>query len=299
MTSADPIAASYSGDGNYPASLGNNLAYIFLPDFNLIPQGGISVTAGQSQNVTITINSLNGFTGTVSNFACSGLPAETTCAFIPAQVTPSSNGSVTTTLTLTTTALGQSRKRAGFTDGRARSWGITEAALLLGVCFIGIPLSRRRRRTASLILAVSLFVLPSCGGGSGGGVGGTSNPVPSISSLSPAQVAAGSQIQYLYINGSNFMSSSTVTYNGNFHVSSLLNPTQLQIGLESTDVATTGQYSVVVTNPSPGGGPSAPANFDVVTGTPTGTFSITLTASSGPLSNVATLSVNVQQASNP
>ena len=287
VTSSDPIASKYSGDANYPAS--SSSALITMPDFMINPQSGVQVTAGQSQNVTITIFSENGLSGTVGNFACSNLPAETTCSFSPAQVTLSSNGSVSTTLTVTTTALGQSRRRLGF---NARNWeGVF--VLLFGVCFVGFPLSRRAGRVPLALLLAALFILlPSCGGGSGGG--GNQNPVPSITSLTPTQVAAGSQIQNLSINGSNFLTTSTVTYNGTVRNSSLQSPTQLQIALAPNDVMTTGQYPVVVTNPSPGGGASAPANFNVVTGTPTGNFNFTLTATSGPIAHTATVSMYVQ-----
>jgi subtilase family serine protease len=283
------VQVNYSGDANYPLS--NNQAYISMPDFQMSPAGGILVTAGQSQSLSITINSLNGFTGTVSNFACSGLPAETTCTFSPTQVTPSSNGSVTTSLVFATAAIGQSRNRVAFGGGSGR--GITEAALLLGVCFVGIPLSRRRRPAAALILTASIFLLPSCGGGGSGG-GAPPNPVPAISSLNPTQVAAGSQIENLYINGTNFLSSSTVTYNGTLHNSSLQSPSQIQIALGPSDVANACQCAVVVTNPSPGGGSSSPVNFGVVSGTPTGNFDVTVTASSGPISHTMTLPVTVQ-----
>ncbi len=90
------------------------------------------------------------------------------------------------------------------------------------------------------------------------------------------------------------MSSSTVKYNGSLHNSSLQSSTQLQIALGPADVATVGQYPVVVTNPSPGGGPSVPVNFNILTGTPTGDFYITLTATSGPLTHTTTMFVNVQ-----
>jgi hypothetical protein len=292
VTSSDPINAQYSGDANYPQS--NTWAFISMPDFTIFPQGGISVTAGQSQNVTLTLQSSNGLTGTVGNFARSGLPAEATCSFSPTQVTLAGNGSATTTLTITTAGIGQSRRRLS-TDIRTKNWGMTEAVLLLlGACFAGIPRSRRRRGVATIVvLLAGLIALPGCGGGGGGG-GGSSNPVPSISSLNPTQIAAGSQIQSLYIDGSNFLSSSTVTYNGTLHNSSLQGPTQIQIALAPSDVASTGQYPVVVTNPSPGGGSSAPTNFAVVTGTPTGSFSITLTATSGPITHSTTLSMNVQ-----
>ena len=292
VTSSDPISSNYSGDANYPAS--STWAFISMPDFAIFPQGGVQVTAGQSQNVTIILQSQNGLSGTVGNFACSGLPAETTCTFNPAQVTLSNNGSVSTTVTVSTTAIGQARRHLGF---NARNWGSSGIMLLLGMCFLGIPLSRRRGRIpVALMLALLFLVLPSCGGGSGGGGGGggTPNPVPSITSLSPTQVAAGSQIQNLSINGANFMTSSTVTYNGTLHNSSLQSPTQIQVALGPNDVGTTGAYPVVVTNPSPGGGASAPVNFSVVTGTPTGNFNITLTATSGPITHTTTIGMYVQ-----
>jgi hypothetical protein len=143
------------------------------------------------------------------------------------------------------------------------------------------------------MLIALLVAVPSCGGGSGGG-GGTPNPVPSISSLSPSQAAAGSQIAALAINGSNFMTSSTVTFNGKPRVPGLISPTQIQVPVATSDIATAGQYPVVVTNPSPGGGASTPVNFSVLTGTPTGTFTANVTASSGPLNHSINFIIIVQ-----
>ncbi|HLZ42538.1 MAG TPA: Ig-like domain repeat protein [Candidatus Sulfotelmatobacter sp.] len=292
VKSSDPIVSSYSGDANYPAA--STWAFITMPDFTMFPQGSVQVTAGQSQNVTITFQSQNGLGGTIGNFACSGLPAETTCTFSPTQVTLAANGSVSTTLTVSTAALGQSRKHVGLNARSSESGGVM---LLFGVSLLGIPLSRRRGRLPRVILLALLSILvPSCSssGGGGGGGGGTPNPLPSITSLSPTQVAAGSQIQTLDINGSNFLSSSTVTYNGTLHNSSLRSPTQIQIALAASDVATNGQYPVIVTNPSPGGGSSAPMNFAVVSGTPTGNFTVTLNATSGAITHTTTMNMLVQ-----
>lgn len=291
VTSGGSVQVKYSGDTNFPSAY--SWAYTAMPDFQL-SQGGIQVTAGQSQNLTVTIQSLNGFTGTVSNFACSGLPAETTCTFNPSQVTLSNNGSANMTLTVTTTAIGQSL-RGSSKRLRSMNWGLVGTSLLIAACFTGIRLRRRGGRIIVAIMLVALCgTLPSCGGGSNGGGGGTPNPVPSISSLSPAQVAAGSQVQNLYINGSNFMSTSTVTYGATPRNSSLQSANQIQIALEPSDVATTGQFPVVVTNPGPGGGPSAPVSFSVLSGTPTGTFYATLTASSGPITHSVELFILVQ-----
>jgi len=292
VTTGGSVYVVYSGDSNYPGTF--STAYIAMPDFTILG-GGVQVTAGQSQSTSIGFQSQSGLSGTIGNFACSNLPAETTCTFNPTQVTLPSNGTVSTTLTVTTTALGQSRKRIGFNDRRASNWGTGGFILALGVCFVGFPLLRRRGRIpTALMLTVLLTLLPSCGGGGGGGGGGSSNPVPSISSLSPARVAAGSQVQSLYINGSNFMDSSTVTYNGVLHNSSLQSSTQLQIAFNSDDLTNTGQYPVVVTNPPPGGGASSPVNFSVVTGTPTGVFYATFSATAGPITHTTTLPITVQ-----
>ena len=118
--------------------------------------------------------------------------------------------------------------------------------------------------------------------------------MPAVTSLSPAKAAAGSQVQNLYVNGTNFLSTSTVTYNGVLHNSSLQNPTQIQIALATNDVAATGSYPVVVTNPSPGGGSSAPMNFSVVTGTPTGYFTANMNATIGPITHSEQLSIQIQ-----
>lgn len=291
VTSGGTIEVNYSGDANYPASYSS--AYISMPDFTFNASGWVQVTAGQSQTLTVTFTSMNGLSGTVGNFDCSGLPAETTCSFSPTQVTLPSNGNASTMLTVTTTALGQSRKALGFSDRRASNWGVSGLVLLLGVCLVGIPWSRQRRRVpAALILTALLILLPSCGGGGGGG--GVQNSVPSITSLSPTQIAAGSQVQTLYINGTNFMSSSTVTYNGTLHNSALQTATQLEIALGPSDVAATGQYPVVVLNPAPGGGSSAPVNFNIVTGTPTGYFTANMNATIGPITHSTQLSMHIQ-----
>lgn len=294
VTFGGSVFVNYSGDANYPSSY--NWAYINMPDFTASPveSGGFMLTAGQSGNLTILFTSVSGYSGTVTNLSCSGLPAETSCSFNPTQLTLPANGSVSTTLTLSTTAIGQSRQHA-LNNSPAINLRLSGTMIMLGACFVAIPLSCRRRGITAMMLLAILVVLPSCGGGSGGGAGGgSSNPVPSISSLNPANVAAGSQIENLYINGTNFMSSSTVKLNGTVRNSSLQSPTQLQIPLEPGDVAAVGQYPVVVTNPGPGGGASAPVNFGVTTGTPTGIFNIVMSATSGPITHNITLGLTVQ-----
>ena len=67
-----------------------------------------------------------------------------------------------------------------------------------------------------ILVASSLVAQGGCstsGGGSSSQPPPSRNPVPNITSLSPSSVIAGSPAQPLTIQGSNFLSTSTVTYN--------------------------------------------------------------------------------------
>ena len=91
----------------------------------------------------------------------------------------------------------------------------------------------------------------------------TTNPVPAISTLAPSSLAVGSSPQALTINGTGFLASSTVTFNGIAHAATFVSANQLTISLTATDLGTAGSYPVVVTNPVPGGGASGAASFVV------------------------------------
>jgi hypothetical protein len=291
-TTAITVVAQYSGDVNYPTASG--FTTVNVNDFALgTNSNSITVGQGQSQTIGVNVLYLGAFSGAVSNFSCSGLPAGTTCAFVPGQVTSQSG----ITLTVATTPVGQLLRRAA-NENRGIGWIASAILPLLGVCLIGIPLLRRRREAATaLMIAFMIATLISCGGGGGGGGNPQpiiNNPVPSITSLSPTQQAAGSQPMTLTINGSGFINGSTVTYNGASHPASFVSSSQLTISLTTNDLATLGAYPVVVTNPAPGGGPSSPTDFNVVTGTPTGSFTVTVGASSGSITHTTTFTLTIQ-----
>jgi hypothetical protein len=93
------------------------------------------------------------------------------------------------------------------------------------------------------------------------------NPVPSITGLAPSYMVAGSPPVALTVNGTGFLTSSTVTFNGVAHTPSFISASQLIISLSLANLATVGTYPVVVTNPAPGGGTSAAVNLFVTTST--------------------------------
>src|ERR1700728_3518823 len=283
---SESVQAQYSGDTNYPSSV-SYAATINVPDFAVFTPSQVTVMQGQPQTLQLNVNSYGGFNGSGS-FSCSGLPAEATCAFSPSQVT----GQGTTTLTVTTTPLGQLRRRAA-TKSRRIGWPAIAILPLLGICLIAIP--ALRRRGALLVLLIGALFLPvaSCGGGGSGGQA-TNNPVPSLTSISPTQQAAGSTSQALMITGSGFVSGSTATYNNVSHYTAFEGASQLTIALTTNDLATAGRYPIVVTNPAPGGGVSGAVNFNVVSGTPTGSFNVTVTGTSGSLTHTTNFTLLVQ-----
>ena len=64
--------------------------------------GAVTVTAGSSVSVPLSVAPVNGFTGTV-NLTCSGLPAGASCSFSPSQLTASATAVTTGTVTIMTT----------------------------------------------------------------------------------------------------------------------------------------------------------------------------------------------------
>jgi hypothetical protein len=94
----------------------------------------------------------------------------------------------------------------------------------------------------------------------------STNPVPTITSLSPPSIQSSAEFLVLTINGSGFIPSSSVTFNQVSHASSFVNGNQLMTALNATDLSTTGSFPVVVTNPAPGGGDSNAAFFTVEQG---------------------------------
>lgn len=283
----------YSGDGNYVSGSSNDIE-IGVPDFYMSPGfGTVTMSAGQSQQLAVNISDEYGFNGTVTNFACAGLPAETTCAFSPASVT----GSGATTMTITTTALGQSS--VGALRESHRSWWPLWAMGALGICLVGVSPRNRHRSMLAFLICVSLVAFPSCGGssnlgGGGGGGGGQPNPTPSITSLSPGAMAAGSAAQAISVNGTGFITNSSVTFNGVSHNASYMSATQLSVWLTDVDLSATGAFPVKVTNPAPGGGTSAAVNFNVETGTPTGNFPVTVTATGAGFTHTFSFTLSIQ-----
>jgi subtilisin len=89
------------------------------------------------------------------------------------------------------------------------------------------------------------------------------NPAPIATSLSPASAMAGSTALTLTVNGSRFLASSVVRWNGTNRPTTFVSATQLQASIGAGDILVSGTANVTVSNPAPGGGVSAPLTFTI------------------------------------
>jgi hypothetical protein len=110
---------------------------------------------------------------------------------------------------------------------------------------------------------LSAFYLAGCGGGSSGPPPPPPalNPIPSITAISPSSATACATAFTLTVNGNNFISASTVQWNGSSRTTSFASTTRLTATISALDVAVAATSHVTVVNPAPGGGASTPVNF--------------------------------------
>jgi Kelch motif len=90
------------------------------------------------------------------------------------------------------------------------------------------------------------------------------NPVPTLTSLDPNSAVAGSGNFILTLNGTNFVSSSVVRWNGADRPTTYISSTQLSVIISPADITTQGSASVTAFNPSPGGGVSNALSFTIL-----------------------------------
>ena len=89
------------------------------------------------------------------------------------------------------------------------------------------------------------------------------NPVPAITTWSPASAAPGGPAFTLTVIGSNFVSGAEVRWNGALRTTTFVSATQLTAAILAADIATAGTASLTVFNPAPGGGTSTAMTFAI------------------------------------
>jgi hypothetical protein len=193
----DTLTVTYFGDGNYSMATGVNSVTVTgaeTPSFTIAGTAvSLSPGATTGNNSTITVTSVDGFTGMVTLTAAvtsspAGAQDMPTLSFgstssVSVNVTPDSPGTATLTIFTTPATSGALTypARRGLRWYTASGTGLVAFALLFGTG-IGIPARRRnwRARLGMLVLLVALIViggLLACGGNGSGG-GGNSGTTP-------------------------------------------------------------------------------------------------------------------------
>ena len=99
------------------------------------------------------------------------------------------------------------------------------------------------------------------------GTAGAPSPVPTLTSMTPTSATAGSPPFTLTVNGSNFVATSKVRWNGAERTTTFVSGTELRAAIPAADIAAAGTVQVTVASPAPGGGVSGALPFTVSTGT--------------------------------
>src|SRR5206468_2264887 len=128
--------------------------------------------------------------------------------------------------------------------------------------------------TAADIQAAGTFLItafnPSPGGGTSTAVDFTvNNPAPALSSISAISATAGEAAFILTVNGTNFVNSSVVRFNGVDRPTSFVSSTELSAQITAADIQAAGVFLITVSNPLPGGGVSGAVDFTVNNPAPT------------------------------
>ena len=188
------ILTGYNAGTGYDLATGwgsinvTNLINSWGPTFYLTsssPSATVPSPGQPSDNVSITVTAVNGFTGTV-NLACSGLPTGASCNFSPSSSATLTNAttSVPISVMVSTTAPSAVMPMGRFST----PWRWTAVNSAMALAFLGCAalvlvhfagFDKRWGRTAFALIALSVLIaIAGCGGGSsssGGGGGGSGN----------------------------------------------------------------------------------------------------------------------------
>ncbi|MBA0088025.1 MAG: S8 family serine peptidase [Acidobacteria bacterium Pan2503] len=266
-----------------------------------------TIAAGQTATFTLSTAPANGFNQTVT-WSCMGAPAGATCSVSPSMLTLDGTHTATATVTLTTTARSMvslpNLPRASPLRLPSYAWALRLACVVVLAALLGFcgqkwssELRLRPAKTAAVV-ALSLCAC-SCGGGSGGG--GPGPPALYSITLNPSTVTGGATatgevtLNQLAPNGG-----ASISLSSNSAAATVPASVTVTAG-EASATFTVGTGSVATSTPvtitGSYGGVTKTSTLTVMPvssgGTPAGTYSLTLTGTSGNLSHSTTVQLIV------
>lgn len=147
---------------------------------------------------------------------------------------------------------------AGFVTGSIVRWNGTDRAtgFVSGTQLVAtLPASDF---TSGTYVPVTVYNPPPGGGTSAPSTFAVGNAIPTITSVSPDSTLAGGAGFALTVDGTGFVAGATIWFGSWPRPTTLVSGTRVTAPVSDTSIVSGGFVPVVVVNPAPGGGPSAP-----------------------------------------
>jgi hypothetical protein len=275
------VTAVYSGDVNWKGatSAASTPIVVTTPDYAVMtPDASLSVTAGETASIPISTQSILGY-NTAINLTCGGtLPEGVTCN--PVQIMPGSSGAVT----LTTAAPGTNT-----TTAKLHGWllPVSGTVSLAGMFLLFIPNRRRFQNLAAVLIACGLIGLTT-------GCGGDAKGVTQMSiTSSNTKVASGSSVDLqATVQSSDELKGTVTFYDEGVQIGKPVTPVNGIATLETSSLAV-GTHAITAKYSGDSDNSSA-TSTNTVEQTVTGSFTLTVDASSGSIAHTLTIPVTLQ-----
>jgi len=264
----------------------------------------MTITAGGQAKYIVSASPAHGFNQAVT-WSCTGAPMAATCTVSPATVTLDGTNVATATATLTTTARASSPPL--FLPRSApvqRWWPLAAMAVWLVAAMMLWTLSRTPRQRAGLAAVAGLIAISLCTyscGGYGGTTGSTTQATLASLGLNPTSVTGGSpSTGTVTLNAAAPSGGAVVSLTSNNTAAATV-PSSVIVAAGATSVTfqvTTMAVasSTTVTISGYYAGVTKTGSLTVTpgpSGTPAGTYTLTITGTSGNLSHATTVTVTV------
>jgi hypothetical protein len=116
-------------------------------------------------------------------------------------------------------------------------------------------------------------------------------PVPNLTSIYPTTIIAGSLPFTINASGTNFAPGAVLNFHGVAKSTTVNSPQNVYATISTADISTSGTVQVTVSNPTPGGGPSAPQPFIIAQPTVVPTIT-SVNPTSIPANSPTTFTIN-------